>query len=30
MKGYTKKVYYSPRDCFEEGAEWADSNPKSP
>ena len=20
--------YYSPRDCFEEGAEWADANPK--
>ena len=23
-------TYYDPRDCFEEGAEWADSNPKSP
>ena len=22
--------YYDPRDCFEEGAEWADSHPKSP
>ena len=22
--------YYDPRDCFEEGAEWADTNPKSP
>ena len=22
--------YYGPRDCFEEGAEWADANPKSP
>lgn len=22
--------YYDPRDCFEEGAEWADANPKSP
>ena len=21
--------YYDPRDCFEEGAEWADNNPKS-
>ena len=21
--------YYDPRDCFEEGAEWADANPKS-
>ena len=21
--------YYDPRDCFEEGAEWADTNPKS-
>ncbi len=20
--------YYDPRDCFEEGAEWADNNPK--
>ena len=23
-------TYYGPRDCFEEGAEWADENPKSP
>ena len=23
-------TYYDPRDCFEEGAEWADTNPKSP
>ena len=23
-------AYYGPRDCFEEGAEWADANPKSP
>ena len=22
--------YYDPRDCFEEGAKWADSHPKSP
>ena len=22
--------YYAPRDCFEEGAKWADSHPKSP
>ena len=22
--------YYDPRDCFEEGAKWADKNPKSP
>ena len=22
--------YYDPRDCFEEGAEWADANPKNP
>ena len=22
--------YYDPRDCFEEGADWADANPKSP
>ena len=22
--------YYDPRDCFEEGAEWADNHPKSP
>ena len=22
--------YYDPRDCFEEGAEWADAHPKSP
>ena len=21
--------YYDPRDCFEEGADWADANPKS-
>ena len=21
---------YDPRDCFEEGADWADANPKSP
>ena len=21
--------YYDPRDCFEEGAKWADTNPKS-
>ena len=21
--------YYDPRDCFEEGAKWADKNPKS-
>ena len=21
--------YYDPRDCFEEGAKWADSHPKS-
>ena len=21
---------YDPRDCFEEGVEWADNNPKSP
>lgn len=21
--------YYAPRDCFEEGAKWADANPKS-
>ena len=23
-------TYYDPRDCFEEGAEWADNHPKSP
>ena len=23
-------VYYDPKDCFEEGTEWADSHPKSP
>lgn len=22
--------YYDPRDCFEEGAEWADTHSKSP
>lgn len=22
--------YYDPRDCFEEGAEWADVNPRTP
>ena len=22
--------YYDPRDCFEEGADWADAHPKSP
>lgn len=22
--------YYDPRDCFEEGAEWADKNPITP
>ena len=22
--------YYDPRDCFEEGAKWADEHPKSP
>lgn len=22
--------YYDPRDCFEEGAKWADAHPKSP
>ena len=22
--------YYDPRDCFEEGAEWADENPRTP
>ena len=22
--------YYDPRDCFEEGAQWADANTKSP
>ena len=22
-----EKSYYDPRDCFEEGAEWADSHP---
>ena len=22
--------YYDPRDCFEEGAKWADVHPKSP
>ena len=23
-------VYYDPKDCFEKGAEWADSHPNSP
>lgn len=23
-------AYYDPKDCFEKGAEWADSHPKSP
>ena len=25
-----ENYYYDPRDCFEEGAEWADANPKNP
>ena len=26
---FQENCYYDPRDCFEEGAEWADDNPKS-
>ena len=27
---FDESVYYDPKDCFEEGVEWADSHPKSP
>ena len=27
---FSVEEYYEPRDCFEEGAKWADSHSKSP
>ena len=27
---FEEGYYYDPRDCFEEGAEWADEHPKNP
>lgn len=27
---FQENCYYDPRDCFEEGAQWADANPKNP
>ena len=26
---FQENCYYDPRDCFEEGAKWADANPKN-
>ena len=27
---FQENYYYDSRDCFEEGAKWADANPKNP